>query len=497
MTFDFPYPNYAGIAPFTVPEKNLLGLFSPRAYEHVNEKKLLEDAFANPIGAPRLRDAVKAEDRVLIIIDDATRATPTDRILPYVLEELHAAGVKDRAIEFIQGLGTHRPMTGEELKQKFGPYHKKYKVHEHHYLDKGSLHHFGVTRDGTPVTANGLVLQFDFLMGIGSIVPHRVKGLSGGAKIMFPGISGPEMMDRNQWEASMHMSETVMGVPENPMRLRMEEAARIAGLKYIVNVIYDVEKKIVGCFCGDVVEAHREGSLKSREVYAVHLPTRADILVIDSHSQDRDFWQSAKGPYAGTMAVKDGGTMICVAPNPEGVASNHKNVLEIGYRPHAELIARAQSGQEQDLVGLAILCDVAQIVDKTDCIMVSPGIKPEEARQIGFRHANSVNEALKMAFEKQGKDATVAVIRYGGHVLPIVDDEAADRIADMTKSPATHSRHAGSPETAPADAGSGKSSATRPEKGQHAEKSEKTRHGGSGRRGGAAPGKSPSRHRPK
>lgn len=495
MTFDFPYPNYTGIAPFTVPDKNLLGLFSPRRFAHVDEKRVLEEAFAAPIGAPRLRDAVKAGERVLIIIDDATRATPIARILPYVLDELHAAGIKDGAIELIQGVGTHRPMTGDELKQKLGPYHKKFKVHEHHYLEKGSLHHFGVTRDGTPVTANGLVLQFDFLMGIGSIVPHRVKGLSGGAKIMFPGISGPEMMDRNQWEASMHMSETVMGIPENPMRLRMEEAARIAGLKYIVNVIYDIEKKIVGCFCGDVVQAHREGSLKSREVYAVHLPTRCDILVIDSHSQDRDFWQSAKGPYAGTMAVKDGGTMICVAPNPEGVASNHKNVLEVGYRPHAELIARAQSGQEQDLVGLAILCDVAQIVDKTDCIMVSPGIKPEEARQIGFRHAKSVDEALKMAFEKQGKDAKVAVIRYGGHVLPIVDDEAADRIADMTNSPATHSRHAGSPETAPADAASGKSSAAR-DKGGRAE-SHKEKDNASGRHKTGSRGKSHSRHRPK
>src|SRR6185437_10703544 len=107
--------------------------------------------------------------------------------------------------------GTHRPMKEDELKKKFGPYFGKYKVHEHHYKDKSSLHDFGKTRDGTPVTVNKLVTQFDFVMGIGSIVPHRVKGLSGGAKIMFPGIGGKELMDRNQWEASMYMSETVMG----------------------------------------------------------------------------------------------------------------------------------------------------------------------------------------------------------------------------------------------------------------------------------------------
>jgi nickel-dependent lactate racemase len=232
----------------------------------------------------------------------------------------------------------------------------------------------------------------------------------------------------------MHMSETVMGVPENPMRLRMEEAARMAGLNYIVNVVYaaDPSHTIVGCFTGDVVAAHREGCKKSRQFYAAHMPTRADIVMIDSHSADRDFWQSAKGPYAGTMAVKDGGSLILVSPNPEGVASNHKNLLEIGYKPHAQIVEMVQQGKVDDLIGVAILADVCQIVDKTDCIMVSPGVKPHEAKKIGFRYAEDCDQALQMALEKQGKDASIAVLRFGGHILPIVDDEASERIADKT-----------------------------------------------------------------
>jgi nickel-dependent lactate racemase len=322
-------------------------------------------------------------------------------------------------------------MTEAEIEQKLGPYAGKYPIHEHHYLDESRLHEFGHTRDGTRVTANKLLTEADFVLGIGSILPHRVKGLSGGAKIAFPGVAGREMMERNQWEASMHMSETVMGVPENPMRLRMEEAARMAGLAYIVNVVYDVARHIVGCFTGDIVRAHREGCITSREVYAAHMPTRADIVLVDSHSADRNFWQSAKGPYAATMAVKDGGSLILVSPNPEGVASNHKNVLEIGYRPHGEIVAMVQDGKVDDLVGVAILADVCQIVDKTDCIMVSPGITRAEAEKIGFRYAASAQEALQMALERQGQSASVAVLRYGGHILPVVDDEEIERVADM------------------------------------------------------------------
>src|SRR5207253_6455934 len=193
----------------------------------------------------------------------------------------------------------------------------------------------------------------------GSIVPHRIKGFSGGAKIAFPGVAGREMQERSQWEAAARMSERVMGVAENPMRLRIEEAARMVGLRYIVNLVSDREKRIVGCFTGDPVEAHRAGSKLSREINKVTLPRRADIVLIDSHPADRDFWQSAKGFYSGTMAVRDGGTLIVVAPNPEGVASNHPNVLEIGYRPHAEIIRMVEANEIEDVVGAAILADVA------------------------------------------------------------------------------------------------------------------------------------------
>ena len=434
MRVEFPYPGYEGIAGVEVPDGNLMGVFGPRTPAGVDEGAVLARGFARPIGAARLREAARGAKRVLVLIDDGTRMTPVARILPKVFEELHAAGVADAGIEFLQAPGTHRPMKEAELREKFGAYYGKYEVHEHHYLDESSLHDFGRTRDGTRVTANKLLREFDFVLGVGSILPHRVKGLSGGAKIAFPGVAGKEIMERNQWEASMHMSETVMGVPENPMRLRMEEAARMAGLKYIVNVVYgtDAGHTIVGCFTGDVVEAHRAGCKCSREVYAAHMPTRADVVLIDSHSADRDFWQSAKGPYAGTMAVRDGGTLILVSPNPEGVASNHRNLLEIGYRPHGEIVEMVQGGGVDDLVGVAILADVCQIVDKTDCIMVSPGVKPEEAKRIGFRWARDCTAALRMAFEKQGAKASVAVLRFGGHILPVVDDEASERIAGKT-----------------------------------------------------------------
>jgi len=423
MKIDFPYPGYERIAPVEVPDANLMGIYAPRALGQVGEEEVLAGGFAEPYGAPHLREAVKSTDRVLILVDDLTRGTPVPRLLKRVIGNLWAAGVSDGQIRLLTAQGTHRRMAEGELRQKLGEFYGRFEVHQHDWLDESNLHEFGRTSDGTRVTANRLLREVDFVIGLGSIVPHRVKGFSGGAKIAFPGVAGREMQERNQWEASLRMSETVMGVADNPMRLRMEEAARIVGLRYIANLVSDYEGKVVGCFVGDTVKAHRAGCKLSREINAVTLPRRADIVLIDSHPADRDFWQSAKGFYSGTMAVREGGTLIVVAPNPEGVADNHPNVLEIGYRPHAEIARMVEAGEVEDVVGAAVLADVAQIIDRADCIMVSPGATREETERLGFRYAATAADALAMAFERQGEGATVAVLRHGGHILPLIAEE--------------------------------------------------------------------------
>lgn len=402
-----------------------MGVYEPHAIGEIDEEDVLARGFDEPHGAPRLREAVGPTDRVLILIEDGTRGTPVPRLLKRVVGELWKAGVLDRQIRLLTAQGTHRKMPAAELRQKLGEFYGRFIVIQHDWLDASRLHDFGPTSDGTRVTANRMLLESDFTIGLGSIVPHRIMGFSGGAKIAFPGVSGREVQERCQWEAAQHRSESVMGVAENPMRLRIEEAAKLVGLRYIVNVVSDREKRIAGCFVGDPVAAHRAGCKLSLEINAVELPRRADIVLIDSHPADRDFWQSAKGVYAGTMGVRNGGTLIVVAPNPEGVAENHTNVLKIGYRPFNEIVRMVESGGVDDVVGAAVLADVAQVMDRIDCILASPGVTREEAERLGFRYAASTQEALEMAFLQQGNAAKVAVLRHGGHILPLTHQKAA------------------------------------------------------------------------
>jgi hypothetical protein len=173
-----------------------------------------------------------------------------------------------------------------------------------------------------------------------------------------------------------------------------------------------------------MVLAHRAGCRLSAEINEVTLPHRADIVLADSHPADRDLWQSAKGFYAGDIAVRDGGTLIVVSPNPEGVADRHPIVLRLGYRPFLGIARLVESGAVDDVVGAAVLADLAQIVDRVDCILVSPGIPCDKAEQLGFRHAPTAQDALTMAFERQGSAASVVVLRHGGRVLPRIANAA-------------------------------------------------------------------------
>ncbi|HEX6183623.1 MAG TPA: lactate racemase domain-containing protein [Pyrinomonadaceae bacterium] len=314
MIINFPYPGYERIAAVEVPDENLLGVYALRSVGQVGEEEVLASGFAEPYGAPNLRDAVRPTDRVLVLVDDATRGTPIPRLLKRVAGELRAAGVSDRQIRLLTAQGTHRRMSEDELRQKLGEFYGRFETYQHDWLDESSLHEFGRTSDGTRVTANRLLSEADFVIGLGSIVPHRVKGFSGGAKVAFPGVSGREVQEKSQWEASQRTAEAVMGVAENPMRLRIEEAARLVGLNYIANVVTDADKRIVGCFVGDVVEAHRAGCKLSRE----------------------------------------------------------------------------------------------------------------ETERLGFRYAATAQEALGMAFERQGRGAEVAVLRHGGRILPLVEGERTD-----------------------------------------------------------------------
>jgi nickel-dependent lactate racemase len=421
MRVSFPYPE---TKPLEIPEKNLLGIFSPAVLETgKSEAEILEEAFSRPIGSSSpLSEKVAGHRSVLILVDDYTRTTPVEKILPRLLKELKEGGIQDPAIKILIALGTHRPMNGEEITAKLGPeIPKQFPTLNHTWWDLSQLVHLGETESGTPILVNRLAKEADFILGIGQIVPHRVSGFSGGGNIVQPGICGEETTGKTHWLSAQFSGGEIFGKVENPVKEEIERVAQRAGLQWIVNTVQDGAGRLIEIVAGEPVQAYRRGALRSQSVYRCELPAEADIVVADSHPYDSDLWLAAKGIYASELAVKQGGVVILVTPCPEGVSPSHPEVLEIGYRPFAEVEKRVRTGGMKKLSVAAHLAHVGRVIkEKARGILVCPGISKEDTERMGFLHACEPQEALEMAFSVLSEDARVAVLQRGGEILPVV-----------------------------------------------------------------------------
>jgi nickel-dependent lactate racemase len=374
---------------------------------------------------------VKGAAKVVILADDNTRLTPTDKIIPVMLDEMNAAGVKDTQITVIIALGTHRFMTEQEILEKFGKeVVKRVTIKNHDYKNPAALIDLGRTPNGTSVWINREVYEADFKIGIGSIVPHHIPGFAGGAKIVQPGVSGEDTTAETHL-LSVRAPRSYLGVEVNPVREELNKIARQIGMNTIFNTVLNRQGEVVGAFFGDTVEAFDEGVKLSKEVYAVEIPEEADIVISSSHPCDLEFWQAHKTQYPSDLAVKAGGTIIIVTPCYEGVAVTHSDILEITHYSAEALRKKVEAKQVHDEVAAALAIAWAQVKERESVFLVSQGIGPENARKLGFTHFGTVQAAFDAAFAKHGAKARVTVLTHAPDMLPIIKVAAKPAASEL------------------------------------------------------------------
>jgi nickel-dependent lactate racemase len=418
--------SYSDVAPLEIPDANLMAILEPRAVEPSKPvSESVEEALDHPIGSPAIEDLVTPSSRVLFLVDDITRKTPAGAVLPAVLRRLANRSTPRENIRFLIAAGTHALMTPAEVEKKLGPViPREHQVIIHHWKDEKNLKLIGATPDGTPVRVNRLLSESDVVIGVGQIVPHRVQGFTGGASIVQPGVSGREVTGYTHWMSALYAGHEILGIAENPVRHEVESIARLAGLRFIINVVMDARHRVIQVVAGDIVAAHRKGADYSRTIYGMPQAALADIVLTESYPADYDLWQAAKGIYSAELAVREGGVVIIVTPCPHGVSTEHPEVEGLGYHGFAKVKSMVEKKEITDLVAAAHLVHVGRVVrDKARGIMVSPGIDPKTQAHLGFESAPTPQRALEMAFKITGPQAKVVVLHHGGDVLPIVKGE--------------------------------------------------------------------------
>lgn len=285
-------------------------------------------AFDHPIGTPPLREMARGRKRVAILFDDMARGTPTAEMVPYVLDELKAAGVPDSAIRFIAALGTHGAMRRWDFVKKLGEdVVERFPVYNHNPYE--NCVEVGTTRRGTKAVLNAEVMSCDLKIALGGIVPHPLAGFGGGAKVLCPGVGFVDTVFANHHDiggrgkpaAGKPVGDLKQGVGRaivegNPVREDMEEIARLAGLDMIVNCVMNLRREIVGLYVGDVVAAHRAGCAQGMEVYATPRPGPCDVVIANAyHKANEALITLSVAPEA---LRPEGGTFVLIYNTPEG-----------------------------------------------------------------------------------------------------------------------------------------------------------------------------------
>ncbi|MCP4612621.1 MAG: DUF2088 domain-containing protein [Planctomycetes bacterium] len=291
----------------------------PACIEPLNNQQILH-SLKNPIDNPHLSEIAKGKKNVLIILENATRPLNTSFIASLVVDELRQAGIADENITFLFANGGHKDMEQYNYTDKLGPRFKNSRIFNHDC--EGELTNLGTTKLGSTILINPLVLEADLKIAIGTIEPHYGAGVSGGAKILFPGCSGLEWIFNNH---SLKRGE--FGEVDNQWRDDVEESAGKVGIDFLVNAVLNYKREIIGLHCGDWIKAHREGVNLSLKASVAKLSCKADFCIASSSPCDLNFLQTLKSIDATKKVIKKDGTYVMLTSCRQGLG-NHRWLLD-------------------------------------------------------------------------------------------------------------------------------------------------------------------------
>lgn len=417
MIVKLPYGN--GEVEFDLDSDRLLELIRPAEITPAKDPALeVTNALASPIDGSTIEALAPRGKSIAIAVDDNTRTTPTHLLLAGLLAKLKEAGARKDGIKLFIALGTHRPMTESEMKEKYGPeIVEEYEFINHGFDDASQLKYVGDMVGDVPVWINKGFLESDLRIVTGNIIPHFNAGWAAGAKILLPGLAGEETVGRMHVHSAL-TTPNGLGMEDNPTRKLVDAYGERAKIHLLINSVITRHKEIVKVYVGHFIKAHRRGIEHAKDVYSVPIKGVADITVSSSYPADIEYWQGLKGLFSADLATKVGGGIVEATPCPEGVSVMHPQWIEYLQYGTEELKEMYRTGQIEDFVALGLALNVAHIREKHPICIISHGISDKNAEKMGFHKFDRVEDALKTLTRKYGSTSKINVLTHGGETYP-------------------------------------------------------------------------------
>jgi nickel-dependent lactate racemase len=385
---------------------------------------LVKRSLKNPIGSQKLEDKLFTSSRVAIVLDDLTRPTPKKEILLPLLEMINRRGVPKKNIVIIIAVGTHHKVSEGVLKGLLGKIYAEHSVINHDCYSK-DLVSIGKLSSGAQVKINPRAAQADIRIGIGSILPHSMNGFSGGGKIIMPGISDFDSIKEHHLVNVVKRGSIPGNTEGNSFLEETLRVARMAKLDYIINAVYNLRGDVVEIVSGDFLQAFKIGSEMGLKNYGVPCTGLSDVTISTTFPYDEGP-QIIKPLGSATQVTKKGGTVILVTALKEEIPRSLLRAFS--YVRHQEqqnpktfILKQLRAGKpilENSPIDFNMGLSFAFLyMSRVNVTLVSKDITEQDARQIGFDLAPTVEKAVDIE-QRKNRSASVNILPFGGMTLP-------------------------------------------------------------------------------
>jgi nickel-dependent lactate racemase len=294
-------------------------------------------------------DLDPAGRRVLVIIPDGTRTAPIPLFFRLLNEHL---GSRAAHLDYLIALGTHPHMSAEAIDRLVGATgaeraerYPNVSIFNHEWDNPAMLQTIGVIprsetselsggllADDVAVTLNRRVCDYDLVLICGPVFPHEVAGFSGGAKYLFPGIAGPDIINYTHWLGALVTSMHTIGVKDTPVRRVIARAASFVPRPVVCLALVMQGEALHGLYIGAPDEAWSQAADLSAELNISYVDHAFQQVLSAPAEMYDDLWTAAKAMYKTEPVIADGGEVIIYAPHITEVSYTHGKLIdEIGY----------------------------------------------------------------------------------------------------------------------------------------------------------------------
>jgi nickel-dependent lactate racemase len=379
---------------------------------------VIEKAIHSPINKESFEEFAKKAERLLVIVNDATRPTPTSKILE-ILEDVLSFHPN---VNFLVATGVHRAPTEEEYRFIFGKFYDKFKnrIYVHDARKEEEMVYLGKSKNGTEMYINRMVPKAKNILVIGSVEPHYFAGYTGGRKSFLPGVASYKTIEMNHKLALSEKARS-LALDGNPVHEDMVDAMHV--LKdlniFSIQTVLTGDHKVYAASAGDLLKSFEAAIKYANEVFCVPLKNKGNIVItVAPYPMDIDLYQSQKALDNGKLAVEDGGIIILVSKCRTG----------IGEDAFLDLLSKSETPQgvleilkEEYKLGYHKAAKMAQIGTFADMWMVSD-LEEEIVRKAKLKPYKNLQEAVDDAIQiirEKGKKPRTIVMPSGSLTVPV------------------------------------------------------------------------------